>query len=95
MLHKGLSLIESRMSEIEMDSLGSDFYRKLSIFKLHFLKKFRILYFFCQIKYEVALNQSESSRCRESSGWSLTANQSAAANLFIFSPAEFNQLERS
>ena len=38
MLHKGLSLIESRMSEIEMDSLGSDFYRKLSISNLHFSK---------------------------------------------------------
>ena len=38
MLHKGLSLIESRMSEIEMDSIVRSFTRKLAI-KFNFSKR--------------------------------------------------------
>ena len=38
MLHKGLNLIEPRMPEIGMDSLGSNSYRKLAI-KTQFFKK--------------------------------------------------------
>ena len=45
MLHKGLSLIEPRMPEIEMDSLGSNSYRKLAI-KTQFFKKIFKFHFF-------------------------------------------------
>ena len=53
MLHKGLTMIEPGMLEIEMDSIRSRFYRKLAI-KIQFFEKVHEFSFFFSVKSDMA-----------------------------------------